>query len=200
MLILDAHPAIYGIQGETYALYPNPTRLPRLILALKDVNSRKWVEKTPKNIQVFRNIHEYFDGNVKLIHMVRDGRDVITSRHPNWKDSNEYWVPKERWIEDVEMGLFNKDISLLVKYEDLVTKPKETLNKICDYIGIDFDNVLLNYSDETVIKNDVAWESNAQSINTKRVGKWKSSEHDVIIEEFYKDEKAMALMKRLMYL
>ena len=46
----------------------------------------------------YEEIIKLFDGKVKIINMIRDGRDVITSMHPNGK--GRYWVTKDRWIED----------------------------------------------------------------------------------------------------
>ena len=147
-----------------------------------------------------RSVHDFFSGNVKLIHVVRNGMDVVTSRHPNWKDTTRNWVTKERWKDDVSEGLTYKDISLMVKYEDLVTNPEETLRTVCDYIDIEFDKDLLNYSESTNFQADPAWEGKAQRIHTKSVGKWELEEHKDVIDAFREDDDAMAIMEELGYL
>src|SRR6056297_4213785 len=113
--ILDAHPNIYSIQNQTYAFtswkkenLPGrflPVRLDRLYREFLFHRIKgdpvRWCEKTPKNIQFLDKIIEYFSDTVKIIHLVRDGRDVVTSRHPK-HTPNEYWVSVERWVKDVE--------------------------------------------------------------------------------------------------
>ena len=42
----------------------------------------RWCEKTPKNVLRFDRILKLFNNKVRLIQIVRDGRDVTLSRHP----------------------------------------------------------------------------------------------------------------------
>lgn len=91
------------------------------------------------------NIFDYFREGLRFIHIVRDGRDVITSRQP--KKPSKYYVSSERWINDVSAGLNYKDDDrlLMIKYENLVRNYSEIIKKKCEFIGVDFAQELNNY-------------------------------------------------------
>ncbi|MCD4696794.1 MAG: sulfotransferase, partial [Bacteroidales bacterium] len=115
--ILSAHPGLFCISEETMAFCPtaylddyNPMapfeteRFYNENFTSNLLNSYdQWCEKTPKNVLFFKRINDHFNQKVKLIHIVRDGRDVIISRHPT--NPKIYWVNPERWISDVNAGL-----------------------------------------------------------------------------------------------
>ena len=68
----------------------------------------------------FGKVLEEFRERVKIIHIVRDGRDVVLSRHP--VDTARHWISPSRWVEDVSAGLsFEGHPQVLtIRYEDLV--------------------------------------------------------------------------------
>ena len=77
-------------------------------------------EKTPRNIKSFAPLLDHFGSDVRLIHLVRDGRDATTSRH--LRRPSEYYYSPETWAEIVADGLRFTDHPqvVLVRYEDLV--------------------------------------------------------------------------------
>jgi hypothetical protein len=200
--ILGAHPEIKVFDEELYCFYPKPYRLKILLNELKNNNYKNkiWCEKTPKNILNFENIYKWFDGNIKLIHIIRDCRDVITSHHPNHK--KKYWISIDRWINDNSIEL-NKNIRnkiYLLKYEDLVRDTKNTLINLCQYLNIDFSENLLNHSQFTNFKGNVSLKNKIpEKIYNKSIKKWENEEHKEIIEEFKKNEEALKLMKFYSY-
>ena len=106
--ILSAHPHIAGIPEETYAFCPDvwtpgaegPGDLDMEVigrhLAHLDppASTTRWCEKTPKNVQVFGALLAHFGERVRLVHIVRDGRDVLTSRHPS-STGKARWLSKD---------------------------------------------------------------------------------------------------------
>lgn len=92
--ILDAYPEIFSIPKQTYGfarwrekngkIIPNRIdRVYREILRRKiPETATRWCEKTPRHIKHIKNILTY-NPKIKAIHIVRDGRDVVTSKHPN---------------------------------------------------------------------------------------------------------------------
>ena len=201
--ILGSHPSIYAIPGEAYAFYPKPFRLQRLLHILSELHEQlpplRWCEKTPKNVRAFGDILAAFKDNVRLIHIVRDGRDVVTSVHPY--HPGMYWVSTERWIADVMAGLKYEKNALLVRYEDLILDTEKTLRRICDYIAEHFDPRMLDFQLHTSVQQDVAWEQETvKPLHKSRIGKWRSGEHDEVVQEFMKNPQAVSLMRRLNYL
>ena len=104
--ILAAHPSIFAVDHETYAFCPHEFedkpespanfQLYRLYtpLALSKMSATvtRWAEKTPRNVHFLAAILDYFGDDVRVLHLVRDGRDVITSRHPS-RPGHFYYAP-----------------------------------------------------------------------------------------------------------
>lgn len=96
--------------------------------------ARRWSEKTPANVYGFDRILEHFDGHVRLIHIVRDGRDVVTSQHPS--RPGKFWMRPRRWVEAVGAGVAHIDDPrlLTIRYEDLIADFESTVATICEHI------------------------------------------------------------------
>lgn len=146
--VISAHPAVMTIPYETWGLAggpkagfesSTPIRVWRIWKGLGAATWKpgheRWAEKTPANIFYFEKILEHFRGSVHLIECVRDGRDVVTSIHP---EDDAPWVPVERWIEAVEAGRELQDHPRVytVRYEDLVERTLETIEDLYEFLGL----------------------------------------------------------------
>jgi len=92
-----------------------------------------------------------------VIHIIRDGRDVVCSmrQHPDWRWVDGSWqkvlVPRsvesyaQRWLADTAAGMAWRDDPRYVeiRYEDLVADPAAVLRTICDGIGASADTAWL---------------------------------------------------------
>lgn len=207
--ILSAHPEIFAIGNQTYAFanwddQGQPKRRDRLyreflFRSIPDENNR-WCEKTPKNIVFFKEILNYFP-KVRVIHLVRDGRDVVTSRHPR-HNPDQYWVSPARWVKDVRRGLDYKDHPdvLTLFYENLIDDFERQVAKVCDFIGIDFHQNFEHWTQKTSIRHSKHWKNPVQNLHSRAIGKWEKPEHQQRIKEFYSNPKAVALLKELHYM
>lgn len=207
--ILDAHPHIYGIQNQTYAftVWDNggqPIRLDRLyrqfILHKITPQKRRWCEKTPKNVQYFGHIQRYFGEKVKLIHMLRDGRDVVTSKHPR-HTPDQYWVSVRRWISDVKQGLAfagHPNVYTL-KYESLVQNYESEIQNLIHFLNEDMTTEISDWFHHTAVKKSKHWANPVQNIHSNAIGKWQKPEHRRRYEEFMANDEAVELLKRLEY-
>ncbi|MFW6265995.1 MAG: sulfotransferase family protein [Halanaerobiales bacterium] len=204
--IISAHPNIFafpreiGIFSEWHKGRPRLDRLYRYVLIHKIPNEcNRWCEKTPANVRYFDRILDYFQGKVKLIHIVRDGRDVMLSRHP--KDPDKYWVSPERWVNDVKAGLKFKENSrvLTIKYENLIMNFKVSLEKICDFIDEECREELYNWHDNTAVKKNEAWGGSVKELHAESIGKYKKPENRKRVKEVMKNEKVVELLKELNY-
>ena len=207
--ILDAHPHIYGIQNQTYAFASwnsndQPNRLDRLyrefIFNKIPENKNRWCEKTPKNIKYFDKILDYFGDNARLIHVVRDGRDVVTSKHPK-HTPDQYWVSVKRWINDVSFGLsFNDRPNVYtIRYEDLIENYDEEIEKLLNFLGEDVNSEIKDWFVHTSVKKSKHWANPVQRLHKKAIGKWQKPEHQLRYEEFMSNDQAVNLMKTLGY-
>ncbi|MFA6215983.1 MAG: sulfotransferase, partial [Patescibacteria group bacterium] len=169
--ILSAHPDIFAIPFETYAfanpwnknqhLTP-PLRLDKIYQCLADYeipkNCHRWCEKTPWNIFWFNDIFRLFKGRVKLIFIVRDGRDAVLSIKSN--NPNRPFAQKvEDWTEEAEAALIYKNNPLIlgIKYEDLVLNYEATIRKVLNFIGEEFDERILLWDQYATVQTHRAW-------------------------------------------
>jgi len=216
--ILGAHPNIYAIPKQTYTFdrweedSPSkpgkgkwrPTRLDRLYLQFIihriPQNATRWLEKTPKHVRSFEKILDYFQDRVKLINMIRDGRAVVTSKHPK-HTPDQYWVSVERWIEDVTTGLKleNHPSVLNIKYEDLINKFESTITQIYQFIGENQPRKLDEWIDKTTIKKSKHWAAPVQNLYAHAMDRWRTPEHAERVKEFMNNRKAVSLLKKLGY-
>jgi hypothetical protein len=91
----------------------------------------------------------------RFVHIIRDGRDVALSL------LSRPWGPvriaeaARYWATRVEGGrLSGRKLSahryLEVRYEDLVTDPKKTLRRICDFVELDYRSEMLTYPERGI--------------------------------------------------
>ena len=161
----------------------------------------RWLEKTPKHVKSYKKILQYLNNRVYIINMIRDGRDVVTSKHPKIR-SDRYYLEAERWVEDVNLGL---DLEghpqvLNIRYEDLVDKFEITMHKIYNFIKEEVPESLLSWNKETTIKRSKHWAKPVQGLYKDSIKRWQKPEHKEKIDRFMQNEEAVALLKKLGYL
>jgi hypothetical protein len=211
--ILSAVPTIFAAPKQTYAFdrwkKQDNKWIPILLYRLyREFIQRKipktanrWLEKTPGHIRSIDKILEYFNNDIKIIHIIRDGRDVTVSTHPAYTDRRKYWVPADRWVDEVTFGLKFKDHPSVhtLRYEDLISDYDGEMKKIVSFIDEPFTPQLANWFEHTQIKKSIHWGDNVQQIHTKAIGKWQKPEHEARIQEFMSNSNAVNLLHELGY-
>ncbi len=103
-------------------------------------HKKMWGEKLPDNVNCIKEFLELFpDG--KIIHLVRDGRDVAVSllrRNISIRFAAESWL----YANSKVLEWKNDSRVLLVKYEDLVSTPWEVLRLVQKHLGVDFHDLI----------------------------------------------------------
>ena len=166
----------------------------RMIQSLLDKNRRlagkqRSAEKTPVNLYYFNHLHCIFPES-PLIHMIRDGRDVVCSLltmdwfHPKTGKREPYTVSPAKaaqyWVDAIEVGRTHADNQELsgryreLRYEDLVSDPEPTLHALFEFLDEPWNPVVLSYYEKT---RNLASESSAEQVSkplyTSAVGRWK---------------------------
>ena len=115
--------------------------------ALSDKETH-WVDDTPSNILHVNFLHKLFP-EMKIIHIYRDPRDVISSFVTKFWGGNEpvdvvkgHRYKLEKWIE-LKKEIPN-DIHFEIKLEDLIDNQESKLSEILNFIGLPFDESVLN--------------------------------------------------------
>jgi hypothetical protein len=156
--IIGNHKNIYGIDYESSFLFTDDQKnIKNIFLAFKKrcekINKKNICEKTPKHVYKIDEMYRYVK-NPKIIVMVRDGRDVVASlfkRYGSFDKAISRWVCDNfAWIEHP-----NRENFCVVKYEDFVSDPGSTIKKICDYIGIEYYEGVLNYPKNNICYPDI---------------------------------------------
>jgi hypothetical protein len=122
-------------------------------------DKQRWADKTPNNIYAIPNILTWYP-NAKVIHLIRDGRDVVCSLRHHRKEhiKNGKIVPRhnnnpiglcaQKWLEETSAGLpfRNHPRYLEVIYEQFLEDPEAILKKVCDFIEEDYSPQMLDTS------------------------------------------------------
>ena len=100
----------------------------------------------------FDRLH-WFWPDAKFIHLLRDGRDVARSCMVMGWAGNVYkgvetWVEAERLWEALRQQLSPSQF-IEIRNEDLIRTPRQTLTRICRFIGVEFDPRMLEYPRHT---------------------------------------------------
>jgi hypothetical protein len=105
----------------------------------------RWGDKTPMNTFCLERIISVFP-DARFIHILRDGCDVVSS----YIDAGIYKSFEEaalRWGDSIELvENFYKHhpaAGTIVRYEELVSDPENTLTNICAFLGVDFEENML---------------------------------------------------------
>jgi len=107
-----------------------------------------WGHKTPRFVRHTELLRDAFP-DARFVHVVRDPRAVALSfmRSPVHR-SNPLYAAR-RWRRDAGAGReltdAHPDRAIEVRYEDLVTAPRETIERTCGFLGIAFDERTLAY-------------------------------------------------------
>lgn len=101
-----------------------------------------WVDHTPTNLRHTHMLNNQYPG-CYYIHIVRDGRAVMASQFALDWGSNDPVFASMKWIEPLCVGLACEsafpDRCLRVHYEQLVLHPEEECNRICAFLGLEYE-------------------------------------------------------------
>jgi hypothetical protein len=112
---------------------------------------KRWVEKTPANRNYVSEIFNRFP-KAKLLLTMRDPRALLAAQialentRKTRRFSVYYVVAHWRAAAKLARKIRNKEIpGLVVGYEDLALYPSQSMEKVCQYLEIDFDpEIVLN--------------------------------------------------------
>lgn len=117
-----------------------------LIYAEREGKTR-YGDKTPGYIQEMRRIQRVLP-EARFVHIIRDGRDVSLSHlRMNWgpetyAQSAKLWRNRIRKARKMAPSI---DHYTEVRFEDLVADTEGVLRRVCEFIELDFDPVMLTY-------------------------------------------------------
>jgi len=170
----------------------DPLSLYRAVLGHETRRAGKTVpcEQTPRYLFSIAEIRTAFP-EARFINMVRDPRDVMLSqknkwrtyRHGSWnmplREAVRVWanyhpvLAAKLWSAAVRRGAAfgAAERVLTVRFEDLIADPRETVARICDFLGIAFDESML--AAEDIGSSAKADQPGRRGINPEASGRWR---------------------------
>lgn len=134
-----------------------------------------WAEKTPNHILSLVEITSLYP-NGKIVHIVRDPRDVSRSMTKLPWASGLSVVNSYLWQDWIQCSQQHKANIFTVRYEDLLAQPPEVLQSICEFIGVQFEDAMVDPSSsaENVVSENETWkEKVTKPIDPSNAFKWK---------------------------
>jgi hypothetical protein len=178
------------------------------------------LEKTPRNALRVPFLRAVLP-EARIIHIVRDGRDVACSllpgiggsewhhlRPPSWRRllANETGVVRcaRAWKEIVEIALDDLDgvPHLAIRYEDLVAQPRVELVKILRYLDLDHRAEVDEFAARIQDRTAGSYAARHQDVwyrpdHTTRIGRWR--ENMTALEQEIVGDILNTLLRRLGY-
>ncbi|MBD3306658.1 hypothetical protein GF348_09785 [candidate division KSB3 bacterium] len=143
------------------------------------VEEKYWVEKTPQN-EYYLNRAMKLWPKLRALYILRDPRDVYCSYRTYLQRADSYYLPLEKiiasWSKSVhfwECFAAHNSRGLLIRYVDLVQHPRRSMQRVCNFLQIDWDDILLQPT-----RSGIRWGGNSMSneefagISTSSLGKY----------------------------
>jgi len=143
-------------------------------------SATRWGDKTPLNVHMLPDLRATFP-DLLVIHMVRDGRDVVCSLTKLLK--NDLEESAALWLEAVHAGAAfvarYPTLALEVRYEDLVADPGSVLQRVTRFLDVPFEERMLRPHELNLHFGDVElfphMQGVFQPIYRTSVGRWRTA-------------------------
>jgi len=101
-------------------------------------------EKTPRHALDVKTMCEWYP-DCTIIHLVRDPRAAVYSLTQVPWASRSVLIGAREWysLNTAAQAVSTRDNYILLKYEDLVAQPEEQLRRLCNHIGLEFCEAML---------------------------------------------------------
>jgi len=150
----------------------------------KNISFEIWGDKSPLTTVRLNYIFPVFT-DAKYIFLLRDGRDVVSS----YVSGSEKYFQKYASLEHAAW-LWNHSIKrwdwlqkkvkpsqlFMLKYEDLVTEPGKALEKLLNFLTLEFEEKMFDFHDQSseLGVDEMPHHQNLKkALNPDSIGKWK---------------------------
>jgi hypothetical protein len=128
-----------------------------------------WLEKTPGHLHDLHELLAAFGPETRFVGTIRDPRAQLASRRLRRKGKRPVAAVRfaGKWARDEERLRYLEQTVpalLVVRYEDVVLETRETMARVAEHLGLDWDEGLL-----TPVRDDGVWRGNS-SYRSKRAG------------------------------
>jgi hypothetical protein len=151
-------------------------------------------DKDPKIIEFIPALKNHFK-NAFVIHIIRDPRDVIVSRmKADWSKKRNFLQHVFAYKVQMQMGQTNgkmyfQNRYIAVLYEKLLKEPEKTLKNVCDFLEIEYDHKMLEFSKsakDIIDDSEMQWKKEALGpLLQNNTNKWRNrlTERQILVVE-----------------
>jgi Sulfotransferase family len=159
----DAHFRLWGLDPESTAACVVASRPAGLADALGGFFSAYavaegkpyWGDKTPHHVFLLHDLERLWP-DMRVLHVIRDGRDVACSHIALARDLDQRWTARSvpaaaAWwraaiVRGRAAGARLGDRYAEVRYEDLLADPRRELDRLCRFAGLPFHADMLDHA------------------------------------------------------
>lgn len=167
--------------------------------AVREISKKQIVIDSSKSTLPMKWFWMQKPDEFKIIHLVRDGRGFIKSNLRKGKDADKSihnWINNYKMTSKV-LNTLPASAHIFVKYEDLCTNTEKELQRICNFLGIDYDAQMLQF--RTRIKHNI--DGNRMRLGSDNVIRldesWRTSLDQNVLKLF--KERAGSICEKLGY-
>lgn len=153
---------------------------------------KRWGCKSTFMIYFVSQILKYYP-DAKYIYMVRDGRDVaVSARKSIFNHYHPYYIA-HLWKREQQIGIYwlnklPKTSIHLVRYEELISSPTETIVALCSFLEEPFDSRMLDYASTEEAKKSgslsESWQNTSKPLIGDNIKKYKQNLNSMEIALF----------------
>jgi hypothetical protein len=139
-----------------------------------------WGDKTPHYVHHVDELLAVWP-DARFVVLVRDGRDVALSLKRMPFGPNNAWAAAQWWARGIRAGERAReqhpDQVMVVRYEDVVASPREEVPRVCEFLGLRFEEDMLaleRVDRSKVVADQASWFPTLfAGLNADSVARWR---------------------------
>lgn len=165
-----------------------------MTLSAEHHGKESWLCKASGNVHFLPELEAFFGEDARFLHLVRDGRDVMTSyMRAVVGEKTAYHIAKQ-WAEEQRLCVALQQRVpahqfLSVRYEDILANPEQELRRICTWLGIGYTPAMVDFHESSEAQKTACygqlWTNLKRPVIAENRGKWREglTEDDVLVFE-----------------
>jgi hypothetical protein len=164
---------------ESVGIYNNRTFRDNPPLLVTKRNAAWWRPNRIRRLVWFVRRYKIF-----VINLIRDPRDVLTSKHP--LDPRQFYVEPQLWLDEMDAtdrmtsALEGYERQLTVRYEDIVLSPDDVQARFCNALGFrlrkgiaSWKHLSTNVKSIGGIEHMIPYMHKLRDFDPATIGKWR---------------------------
>ena len=170
---------------EKHNIIDNSVVYDELMRGILDItNGERWLDRTVVQWESIPDFLNMFPHG-KVIHMIRDPRSILASfKKMTFLPGIMYLdilftaLSMFNYLQENKISKFER--VMVVRYEDIILSPEETIRSICNFLDIEFSKTMLDISSHIdqfgrVFDGNSSFVQNRTQFDSQSISKWKTT-------------------------